>query len=108
MPMKIAMSVLALGAIVGGVLQIPGVDRGVQRFLEPTFADSIIARHDPSTTADWIGLAIGAVIAIAGIAIAYRIWVLRPGDRARAAEALRGDPHVPLEQVVLRRADRPR
>jgi NADH-quinone oxidoreductase subunit L len=79
MPMKIAMSVLAVGAIVGGVLQIPGVDRGIQRFLEPTFADSIIARHDPSTSAEWIGLVIGALIAVAGIATAYRIWVLRPG-----------------------------
>ena len=77
-PMKIAMSVLAIGAVVGGLLQIPGVDRGVQRFLEPTFADSILARHDPSTTAEWIGLAIGAAIALSGIAIAYRIWVLRP------------------------------
>jgi NADH-quinone oxidoreductase subunit L len=79
MPMKIAMSILALGAIIGGVLQIPGIDRGVQRFLEPTFADSIIARHDPSTSAEWIGLVIGAVIAISGIVVAYRIWVLRPG-----------------------------
>jgi NADH-quinone oxidoreductase subunit L len=79
MPMKIAMSVLALGAIGGGALQIPGVDRGIQRFLEPTFADSIIAPHDPSTSAEWIGLVIGAAIAISGIAAAYRIWVLRPG-----------------------------
>jgi NADH-quinone oxidoreductase subunit L len=79
MPMKIAMSILALGAIVGGVLQIPGVDRGIERFLEPSFADSIIARHDPSTSAEWIGLVIGAAIAISGIVVAYRIWVLRPG-----------------------------
>jgi NADH-quinone oxidoreductase subunit L len=79
MPMKIAMSILALGAIVGGALQIPGVDRGIERFLEPTFAGSIIAGHDPSTSAEWIGLVIGAAIAIAGIATAYRIWVLRPG-----------------------------
>jgi NADH-quinone oxidoreductase subunit L len=74
-PMKIAMSVLAVGAVTGGVLQIPGIDRSIERFLEPTFADSRLARFDPSTSADWIGLVIGAVIAIAGIAIAYRIWV---------------------------------
>jgi NADH-quinone oxidoreductase subunit L len=61
------------------MLQIPGVDAGISRFLEPTFADSIIAKHDPSTTADWVGLVIGAAIAVAGIATAYRIWVLRPG-----------------------------
>ena len=45
LPMKIAMSVLALGAVTGGVLQIPGVDRGIERFLEPTFADSTLARR---------------------------------------------------------------
>src|SRR6185312_12359314 len=78
-PMKIAMSVLAFGAVVAGILQIPGVDSGISRFLEPTFADSILAKHDPSTAADWVGLLIGAAIAIAGIATAYRIWVLRPG-----------------------------
>jgi NADH-quinone oxidoreductase subunit L len=78
-PMKIAMSVLALGAITAGVLQIPGVDRSIQRFLSPTFADSRLVRSDPSTASDWVGLLIGAVIAIVGIAIAYRVWVGRPG-----------------------------
>ena len=39
-PMKIAMSTLAVLAVVGGVLQIPGVDDAVTRFLAPTFADS--------------------------------------------------------------------
>jgi NADH-quinone oxidoreductase subunit L len=78
-PMKIAMSVLAIGAVVAGVLQIPGIDRSIQRFLEPTFADSILSRSDPSTSADWIGLVIGAVVAVAGIALAYRIWVQVPG-----------------------------
>jgi NADH-quinone oxidoreductase subunit L len=78
-PMKIAMSVLAIGAVTGGVLQIPGIDRSIQRFLEPTFADSVLSQHDPSTGADWVGLAIGAVVAVAGIAIAYRIWVQSPG-----------------------------
>jgi NADH-quinone oxidoreductase subunit L len=84
-PMKIAMSVLAFGAIVGGVLQIPGVDHSIENFLEPVFADSRLVRHQPSTKADWIGLAIGAAIAIAGIAIASRIWA-RPPQRATALQ----------------------
>ena len=42
-PMKIAMGTLALLAIVGGVIQIPGVDDGVTKFLAPTFADSRLA-----------------------------------------------------------------
>src|SRR5262252_1454233 len=82
-PMKIAMSVLAVGAVAGGVLQIPGVDRSIERFLDPVFADSRLVRSQPSTGSDWVGLAIGAAIAVAGIAVAYRIW-FRPPHRATA------------------------
>jgi NADH-quinone oxidoreductase subunit L len=89
-PMKIAMSVLAIGAVVGGVLQIPGVDSGVERFLEPTFADSKLARLDPSTRAGWVGLAVGAAIALAGIAIAYRVWVQKPGTSAALQQRFAG------------------
>ncbi len=78
-PMKIAMSALAVLAIVGGILQIPGVDAGIQRFLSPTFADSHLVRDEPTTASAWTGLAVGAVIAVVGILIAYRIWVQRPG-----------------------------
>jgi NADH-quinone oxidoreductase subunit L len=84
--MKVAMSVLAVLAIIGGVLQIPGVDHGIQRFLSPTFADSRLVRSEPSTTADWIGLAVGAAIALLGIAAAYRIWVVAPGTATRLRE----------------------
>ena len=38
--MKIAMGALALLAIIGGFLQIPGVSAELHHFLEPTFADS--------------------------------------------------------------------
>ena len=39
-PMKAAMGPLALLAIVGGYVAIPGVDNVIQNFLEPVFADS--------------------------------------------------------------------
>jgi NADH-quinone oxidoreductase subunit L len=81
--MKVPMSILALLAVLGGVLQIPGVDSSITRFLAPTFADSHLARIDPSTSSAWAGLIIGAVIAVAGISIAYRIWVAAPGTAAR-------------------------
>ncbi len=77
-PMKVAMAALALLAIVGGVVQIPGVDADIQRFLAPTFADSRLARLDPSTGSSWVGLVVGAGIAIVAIFTAYRIWVVRP------------------------------
>ena len=36
----------------------------------------------------WVGLVIGALIAVAGIAIAYRIWVAQPGTVNAAARAV--------------------
>jgi NADH-quinone oxidoreductase subunit L len=81
--MKAPMSILALLAVVGGVFQIPGVDSSINRFLAPTFADSHLARLDPSTSSAWVGLLIGAVVALAGIGIAYRVWVVAPGTSAR-------------------------
>ncbi|MDQ6730119.1 MAG: NADH-quinone oxidoreductase subunit L, partial [Actinomycetota bacterium] len=81
--MKIPMAILALLAIVGGALQIPGVDNGVTRFLEPTFASSRLAHLDPGNGSAWVGLIIGAVIGLAGIAIAYRVWVVQEGSSAR-------------------------
>jgi NADH-quinone oxidoreductase subunit L len=83
LPMKGAMAILSVLALVGGVLEIPGVDRSIERFLSPTFADSVLARSTPSTGADWVGLAIGAAIAVAGIAAAYRIWMVAPGTAAK-------------------------
>jgi NADH-quinone oxidoreductase subunit L len=76
MPMKVAMGTLALLAVIGGVVQIPGVDNGIERFLEPTFADSHL--KEPSTSSAWIGLVVGALIALAAIGVAYRLWVARP------------------------------
>jgi NADH-quinone oxidoreductase subunit L len=85
-PMKVAMGTLMLLAIIAGVLQIPGVDDVVTKFLEPTFADSKFAHVEPSTASAWLGLVIGAAIAVAGIAIAYRIWVVAPGTSTRVRE----------------------
>jgi NADH-quinone oxidoreductase subunit L len=84
--MRIAMGTLALLAIVGGVIQIPGVDNGITRFLSTTFADSTLSRHEPSSGSAWIGLVIGAVIAAIGIMVAYRIWVTSPGTATRLRE----------------------
>ena len=86
LPMKAAMSALAVLAVIGGILEIPGVDSGIARFLSPTFADSHLA--EPSTGASWEGLAIGAAIALAGVAIAYRVWIVAPGTATALRERL--------------------
>jgi NADH-quinone oxidoreductase subunit L len=85
-PMKVAMGTLALLAVVGGALQIPGVDRGVQRWLEPSFATSKLAHTEIATGAEWVGLIVGAAIALVGIGIAYRLWVVSPGTPIRLRE----------------------
>jgi NADH-quinone oxidoreductase subunit L len=87
-PMRIAMSALALLALVGGALQIPGVDDAVTRFLDPSFADSRLAHIHVHTGPAWVGLVIGAAIAVAGIATAYRIWVAAPGIALALRERL--------------------
>jgi NADH-quinone oxidoreductase subunit L len=89
-PMKIAMGTLAVLAVVGGVVGIPGLTDTLERFLEPTFADSRYADVHPSTGSEWVGLACGAIIAIAGIAIAYRIYIQRPGAADRIRERFAG------------------
>jgi NADH-quinone oxidoreductase subunit L len=90
LPMKVAMSALAVLAVIGGVVQIPGVDDAVTKFLEPTFADSKYVHVEVSSGPAWLGLVIGALIAVAGISIAYRIWVARPGTSKRLQERFSG------------------
>jgi NADH-quinone oxidoreductase subunit L len=84
--MRIAMGALAVLALVGGAVQIPGVDDAVTRFLDPTFADSRFAHVQVKAGPAWLGLIIGAAIAVIGISVAYRIWVAQPGTAARVRE----------------------
>jgi NADH-quinone oxidoreductase subunit L len=81
-PMKIAMSVLAVGAVGLGLLQIPSVDFVIDDFLRPTFATSPL--YEPHTKDGLLvfGLTLGTLLGLAGIALAYRIWVQRPGTAA--------------------------
>jgi NADH-quinone oxidoreductase subunit L len=82
LPMKVAMSVLAIGAIGAGLVQVPGVDDIIVNFLRPTFAGSPL--YEPHTKDGLLifGMVLGTVLGLAGIAIAYRIWVARPGTSA--------------------------
>jgi NADH-quinone oxidoreductase subunit L len=85
-PMKVAMGALAVLAIVGGYIAIPGVDNVLEKFLEPTFADSRFADTHPSTGAEWLGLVVGGVIAIAGIGLAWWVYLREPGTATRLRE----------------------
>ena len=85
LPMKAAMGVLAVLAVIGGVLQIPFVTHALEHFLDPTFADSRLDLS-PSNGLVIVGLVLGAGLAVAGIWIAYVVWVLRPGTSERIRE----------------------
>jgi len=89
-PMKVAMGTLAVLAMLGGLVQLPGVDDVVGRFLDPTFADSRYTRIQVPTGSAWIGLVVGAVVALIGIALAYRIWVRSPGLTLTLRQRLSG------------------
>src|SRR5215210_4112677 len=85
-PMKAAMGPLALLAVVGGYLAVPGLSDVIEKFLEPTFQDSRFHNTAPTDGAEVLGLVAGGVIAIAGIALACLVYLRRPGTTARLTE----------------------
>ncbi len=89
MPMRVAMSVLAVGATGIGLVQIPKTDFLLEDFLRPSFAGSTLYEPHTKTGLLWFGLALGTFLGLAGIAIAYRVWVARPGTAAVVQARLR-------------------
>jgi NADH-quinone oxidoreductase subunit L len=85
-PMKAAMAPLALLSIVGGVVSIPGVSDILEKFLEPTFADSRFRDTAPTDSAEWLGLALGGAISIIGIGLAWWVYIREPGTATRVRE----------------------
>jgi NADH-quinone oxidoreductase subunit L len=88
-PMKAAMAPLALLSIVGGALGIPGVTDTLEHFLEPAFEESAYLDTHPSESAEVLGLVIGGVISVVGIAIAWMLYLRRPGVTLRLRDRLR-------------------
>jgi NADH-quinone oxidoreductase subunit L len=85
-PMKAAMSVLAVLSLLGGIVLVPGVTTTLEEFLHPTFEDSHFFEAVPTTSTEWAFGVIGGVVSLAGIALAYFIWMKRPGLTARMIE----------------------
>ncbi len=88
LPMKAAMGLLALLATVGGIVQIPKVTSWLDDFLAPSFRDSTI-HAAPSDNLLVVGLVLGAALGLSGIAVAYHVWVRRPGTAAAIQARLR-------------------
>jgi NADH-quinone oxidoreductase subunit L len=78
-PMKAAMAPLALLAIVGGIVAVPGLTDTLEHFLEPTFEESRFHDTAPTEGAELIGLVIGAIISIASIGVAFLMYMRRRG-----------------------------
>jgi NADH-quinone oxidoreductase subunit L len=97
-PMRIAMGTLAFLAIVGGLLQIPKVTHAVDGFLEPTFHDSALYAREPSGGLIAFGLALGTAVGLAGIGVAYYVWVQNPGLSARVRARM-----APVHAVLVNR-----
>jgi NADH-quinone oxidoreductase subunit L len=88
--MKIAMTLLAIFAVIGGLIQLPGIDDVISNFISSSLVHTPLASaaHQPSTSHDWIGLVVGALISLVGITLAYVIYVRRPGAAAKFQAAL--------------------
>ncbi len=80
--MRVAMGTLAVGSIVAGLVQIPRVDFVVDDFLRPSFADSRLYDTHTKNGLLAFGLILGTLLGLAGIAVAWRIWVAKPGTAA--------------------------
>jgi NADH-quinone oxidoreductase subunit L len=92
LPMRIAMGLLALGAVGAGLIQIPKTDFVIDDFLKPTFATAKAYEPTAKTGLLAIGLTLGTILGLVGIAIAYRIWVVGRRDaegRFKVAAAIR-------------------
>ncbi len=89
-PMKIAMGVLAFGALFLGFLQIPGVDHVVESWLEPVFEHSLIASTiHVSTGHAYLGMLVGGLCSIVGIGIAFYLYIVAPGSTLRLRDRFR-------------------
>jgi NADH-quinone oxidoreductase subunit L len=84
-PMRIAMAILAVLAVAAGVVQIPGVTHVVENFLAPTFEDSPFAETDVSGSLEALALVVGALSSLAGVGLAWLLYVRRPGSTVALA-----------------------
>jgi NADH-quinone oxidoreductase subunit L len=89
LPMRVAMGLLAVGSVGSGLIQIPKVDFVVDDFLRPSFRDSSLYATHTRNGLLVFGLALGTALALAGIALAYWVWVRRPATAAVLRARLR-------------------
>jgi NADH-quinone oxidoreductase subunit L len=77
--MRLAMAPLGFLAAVAGFIGIPGVSKVLENFLDPTFEGSKLGPNIPTDSSAWLGVGVGAVLAIAGFGLAYVLYERRAG-----------------------------
>jgi NADH-quinone oxidoreductase subunit L len=87
--MRVSMVLLAVGSVGSGLVQIPQVDFVIDDFLRPSFGDSSLYATHTRNGLLVLGLVLGTVVGLAGIALAYRIWVQKPGLATTIRERMR-------------------
>ena len=98
--MTIPLTILAVLSAIGGLIQVPLIP-GAQRldhFLEPVFADAarigvgmVHAPHEGGSTLLELALMVVSLgVALSGIFLAHRFYVVDPGAPARLAERAKG------------------
>jgi NADH-quinone oxidoreductase subunit L len=87
-PMKVAMTILMVLAVGGGLIQIPGATHVVENFLDPTFADSRFVDIEVSGGLEALALIVGGLTSLAGVGLAWLLYVRNPGATVRLAERM--------------------
>lgn len=82
-PMRAAMAPLAVLSVIGGIILVPGVTDWLEKWFEPSFEGSKHFSDIPAAGTEWTGLVFGGAIAICGIAIAWGLYMRRPGTTLR-------------------------
>jgi NADH-quinone oxidoreductase subunit L len=91
--MALALIVLAVGAAVAGYVGLPAVLGGSDwfaRFLEPSFAGTVVHEISGSTQIEGILMVVSTLVAISGIAIAIYFFQRQPRAAADVAERFAG------------------
>ena len=88
LPMRIAMAPLAVLSVIAGIVFLPGVTKWLEQFLHPSFEESRFIEEHPSVSAEWIGIVAGGGLSVIGIAIAWSLFVRRPGVTLELRERL--------------------
>jgi NADH-quinone oxidoreductase subunit L len=87
--MQLAMGALLLLSVLGGIFQVPGVTHLVEGFVHPTFDGSRFSDIEVSTGYEALVLVVGAVSALAGVGLAYLLYVRMRGSTVRLAARMR-------------------